>query len=534
MNFKRIGRILVCLILVCALIISISPIKAHATAAGSVALVEGLQAVASILIGLGVLPGEDRAVYDSLCTDVADHLSSLGFIADGFFEAWKLVNGLKVNYYVVQDVVKEARSYLFDRLTIYYSSSEKSVALGAGHSIQVGSSASYTTTGYCEVFCAQNKYSGYGNFLFLSQAPFSVNGIASTPYGSLHHYVFFTKVAYDIWKGAGNYIYSYSPYGAYSAESFANSCSSSYHGKTLAVSSGLTAGEIADEELSFADGYSTWASGVITVPGTQVGDSTDDIPYVPIGIGPSYEDTTTKTQEDVWAGASTVPETGTDTETDTGSGAISGTVTLPGWVQDGFNNLLQGLKDIINTLLSLPAALWAALPVWLTEGVSNMATGLRDILDSIKALPGAIAEAMADVITGALTKAFAISDTFVATKVEALTLKYPYLDTFLALGADLKAFFLGLGTTPPLIYINLGASEGSYNIGGQEVFMDLSWYARYKPTMDAVIGGFIWLWLAWRIYLSIPGIISGASGVWGSITRHSERSMKNNSKENAE
>ena len=505
-NYKYF-RVLVCLLLVCALIISISPIKAHATVAGSVALVEGLQAVASILIGLGVLPGVDSAAFDSLCTDVADHLSSLGFIADGFFEAWKLVNGLKVNYYVVQDAVREARSYLFERLSIFYSSSEKSVALGAGHSIQVGSSVTYTTTGYCEVFCAANLYSGKGNFLFLSDSPFSVNGTASTPFYESHHYVFFSKVQNDIWKGAGNYIYSYSPYGAYSAESFANSCLGSYHGKALAVSSGLTAGEIADEELSFADGYSTWASGVITVPGTQVGDSTDDIPYVPIGIGPTYEDTTTKTQEDVWEGASTVPETGTDTETDTGSGTITGTVTLPSWVQDGINNLLQGLKDLLSGFLSLPAAIaksiWEALPSWLQEGIISLKTGLVDILDSIASLPVAIAEALASV--------FVPSADYISAKVEALRGEFGFIDSVIATGEFMRDSVSG-ASGPPVIYVDLGrASSGNY--GSQRVLLtDFSWYAPYKGQVDTVLSAALWAFFGWRVFLKLPGIIGGESG----------------------
>ncbi|MGN1155982.1 MAG: hypothetical protein ACI4TK_07380, partial [Agathobacter sp.] len=148
---------------------------------------------------------------------------------------------------------------------------------------------------------------------------------------------------------------------------------------------------------------------------------------------------------------------------------------------------------------------------WLGGILNTVISTLSDIWESILSLPGTIADA----ISGVLSKLFAISDTFIQTKVEALTAKYPYLDTFLALGTDLKAFFLSLGTKPPIIYIDLGAATGSYFWGGRQVFLDLTWYAQYKPTMDAIIGAFIWLWLAWRVFHALPGIINGMSGTVG-------------------
>ena len=45
----------------------------------------------------------------------------------------------------------------------------------------------------------------------------------------------------------------------------------------------------------------------------------------------------------------------------------------------------------------------------------------------------------------------------------------------------------------------------------------------YKPKMDAILGAIIWLWLAWRVFLSVPGIINGASGVWGKYHRGGSR-----------
>lgn len=541
MNFKRIGRILVCFLLVCCLIVNVSPIKAHATAAAIIPVVVPVSAplvIGAVLIGLGISYGAANGAFDGLIETCTTALTNLGDVVNGKINVY-VHDGRS---YVDPSIIRNVRGHLF-------SSSVLTESLDKNSSVSGGTSFSSIFKGECTInadcYAFYYQYSGLSS-LDLILIPYdrtsrSASGLLSLGDGSD------ASLGYVNVPGLGStYFVSVSSYAVLPLNTVHNLSDASdaicsfYAGdftfspKTVvSTEQDLSLGVVAPSSKLFEEAYSVWGDLSLN---TQ-NDSDEDMPAViyPIEIPESEFGFSSITQEDVWeGGAIAVPGTGSGTGTGTGSGTISGSVTLPGWVQDGFNNLLQGLKDIFNTLLSLPAALWAALPAWLTEGITNMVTGLRDILDAIKVLPGAIAEAMADVITGALTKAFAISDTFVATKVEALTLKYPYLDTFFALGADLKAFFLGLGTTPPVIYINLGASEGSYNIGGQEVFMDLSWYARYKPTMDAVIGGFIWLWLAWRIYLSIPGIISGASGVWGSITRHSERSMKNNSKENAE
>ena len=595
MNFKRISKSILCVALACFLVFNIVTTPARAT--GALAVIEGISTVlgpvgtvaAVTVIALGLWAGANPDDFDNIVDGVSAHLSEIGTnMKDGFVQMLQVTDSAGAKQlYVAAETLENVRSYLFSSGVISITDNTPAGSFNVYSSeytfVYTRTSESYvilpgTSPVHVYAFSWDRPNSDgspcYNDgIVFYSSSSFKLtkpNGTTSTiststffPSGFYEYHIGYSTVgtpSYAIRSDFKGFTWSKMKS---SLNSQLSQVLSSGSGSFVEESSSydISLGVVSDttivDDVSVYD--STWNANQLRV---AVADPENNEPnykvYLPVPLPSNYEDLHSVTQSDVLTGAITgVPDLGedeeyvieelpivdgyqgvivspSDTQSGTQSGTTTGAVTLPGWLSDGINNLLQGLKDILNTLLSLPAALWAALPAWLTEGVSNMVTGLRDILDAIKALPGAIAEAMADVITGALTKAFAISDTFIASKVEALTLKYPYLDTFLALGADLKAFFLGLGTTPPVIYINLGASEGSYNIGGQEVFMDLSWYARYKPTMDAVIGGFIWLWLAWRIYLSIPGIISGASGVWGSITRHSERSMKNNSKENAE
>ena len=124
-----------------------------------------------------------------------------------------------------------------------------------------------------------------------------------------------------------------------------------------------------------------------------------------------------------------------------------------------------------------------------------------------------------------LQSLFIPSEGFVEAKIDSLTAKYGFADSIARTALHFKHFFLGLNSKPPIIYIDLGATEGSYNIGGKTAFIDLTWYARYKPTVDNILSAFLWLWFAWRIILSLPGIIQGTSGFWGDRTIEEEKSL---------
>lgn len=137
---------------------------------------------------------------------------------------------------------------------------------------------------------------------------------------------------------------------------------------------------------------------------------------------------------------------------------------------------------------------------------------LVDIVNSVVAAPGLIADSISDV----LTYLFAVSDSYLATRVQSLYDKFPFVQSMMDVGNNLKAFFFNMGITPPIIYIDLGAALGSFYFGSKVIFLDLTWYATYKPTVDFIISAFLYLWLAWRVWISLPGIIQGTSGFWGS------------------
>jgi len=121
-------------------------------------------------------------------------------------------------------------------------------------------------------------------------------------------------------------------------------------------------------------------------------------------------------------------------------------------------------------------------------------------------------------VAGGLASAFVPEDGFIEGKVNDLCDEYSFAGSIAATAKDLKSFLTNLGSVPPVIRINLGASSGKYHYGSNMVLIDFSFYEPYKAQMDVILSAFLWLWFCWRVILTLPGIISGASGAVGSFS----------------
>lgn len=73
------------------------------------------------------------------------------------------------------------------------------------------------------------------------------------------------------------------------------------------------------------------------------------------------------------------------------------------------------------------------------------------------------------------------------------------------------------GKNPPSLTIHLGNGPDKY--GGRDVVMDFSWYAPYKPVVDAVLSGFLILCFVWNLYTHLPSVIGGVSSGVSSTSR---------------
>ena len=471
-DFGPYFRLIVCLLLVFCLLVSISPIRSQAAAVATFneVAIESVIGIGAIVSGLGVSRDPTKqAVFDTLVNNIVSHFN---FSTTMQVVGW-VANGCQ-RYAVPQSLIEDVRSYLWSNKTVYeQSSGDCFIPSGT----QLGS---YTVVGDCYGF-KHGYFSSYSVVLCSFSKFYLVSSDGSTlepMYRGTHYDLSNNTLPSYGFPSVSDSLYDYQ-----AAKKFLNGGYDFKPESKIVVSSGLIAGNIADESTSFAAGYATWAAGTVAVPGSVVGsDSDDEIAYVPLSIGQTYTETVSQTQEEV--------QTGDASYVDTSENATTGLLgTVIGW-----------LEDIWTAIKSIPSA----FSQWFT----NIITWLHDIWDVISTLPKSIADAIAEV----LTAIFVPTEDYLTEKVEAIRSEFAFADAIITTGEFFKTRFAGLGTEPPVIYINLGAAEGSYNLGGTIPFLDLSWYERYKPTGDVLISSFLWIVFAWRMLLKVPGIISGMPG----------------------
>lgn len=95
----------------------------------------------------------------------------------------------------------------------------------------------------------------------------------------------------------------------------------------------------------------------------------------------------------------------------------------------------------------------------------------------------------------------------------AITAYFEFKDDIIGAVYDLKAFIFGIEPSP-ILKIPIGKpSSKKYNYGfGNYIIIDISWYSTYKQFGDKVILAIAWALFLWRLFLKLPGIISGAEG----------------------
>lgn len=220
---------------------------------------------------------------------------------------------------------------------------------------------------------------------------------------------------------------------------------------------------------------------------------------------------------------------------------------LKGWLESLLASILAAIQAIPEKIDSL----WSSITGWWTETIADFKSWIEIKIQSISAwwtdfwadtkiaiqsIGASVSEffsvtfpawvtdvkdwavslprTISDAISVALAAAFVPAADYWDAKVAALSAAFPLFNSIVLSADSLRSFFSGLGARPPVIYIDLGSSE-SWAMGGRTIFLDLTWYSRYKPTMDTVLSAFLWIFALWRIFLHLPSIIRGGSGIWG-------------------
>ena len=133
----------------------------------------------------------------------------------------------------------------------------------------------------------------------------------------------------------------------------------------------------------------------------------------------------------------------------------------------------------------------------------------KKIWQTVTELPGAIADAIAD----AFAAVFSPDPELVNEITGTFSEKFGFVETLKRVGDDL--FGMSASADPPVVWIHLEDAEGRYIYGGTVKALDMSWYQRYKPDMDRILSGFLWIAYLWLLFRRLPDIISGAGLVIG-------------------
>lgn len=140
----------------------------------------------------------------------------------------------------------------------------------------------------------------------------------------------------------------------------------------------------------------------------------------------------------------------------------------------------------------------------ITDYTAEDARGLTDVETDKSWL-----QSLLDGLTGILEAIFVPDLSGFQELVDVYTSKfnwvgdiYHFMDDFIrALQCDV----------PPKVSIDLSMAEspGGYNWGGKTYALDMTWYSRYKESVDTILSGILWVFFLWRLFKRIPDILSG-------------------------
>lgn len=496
MNVKMMQRVLA--LLLCLVLLVMAPVRAYATGLESVvgvAAVEALKVIVPVLVVLGVMVGIDQGVFENMGRSCAAAMTELGYVIDNKINIW-IADGKS---YVPVDLLLAVQDWLyssgiitsnfvgnlntsdtfkFNPLTTSFTQN-KMYTLEEGPAYLFGIYQSGSSSVSYQMIIAWD-YASCGRTLNIydqsagESSLFGSSGSKSSIYyrytGSISNYADYSHC--PVW-------YNYASLGVSSLEDAVyaivsgNATPDAYD---ISTTQDITLGRVGGSGMTETEietiVYINPAIREFTNPNHTDPDDPENkkIKHYPVSITDVIDHTIT--QDEAQTGETDI-EPETETDPDGGGSSDSGSDTMTGTIS-------QVQADTFWEKLA--AVLKAPF-----ERLGNM------LLEGIQAL-------------------FVPETDFLTAKVDAIRAEFTFADAIMTTGEFFRTGFADLGTEPPVIYIDLGATEGSYNIGGKVVFVDMSWYERYKPTGDAILASFLWIVFAWRMLIKVPGIISGMPG----------------------
>ena len=166
--------------------------------------------------------------------------------------------------------------------------------------------------------------------------------------------------------------------------------------------------------------------------------------------------------------------------------------------------IFEKIKELPGTLANIWESI-KGIPAAIAEKIGAFFTTLwgwlQSIIDAITALPAAIAEKIGALFKPDEALLTEITDTFKG--------KFGFFSTLKQFGNDL--FGMTPETEPPVIWVHLENAESKfgYNYGDKQKIFDMTWYQKYKASVDGLLSGFLWLGYLWLLFKRAPAILGG-------------------------
>lgn len=125
------------------------------------------------------------------------------------------------------------------------------------------------------------------------------------------------------------------------------------------------------------------------------------------------------------------------------------------------------------------------------------------------ALDGIISKA----VEGVMTDVFVPNEAATLEKVGEMQEYFKFTEDMEDIISEFEKSVFGI-TPSPILKIPIGKPKSKkYNFGtGSHIIIDVSWYAEYKDFGDRIILALVWAMFIWRIFVLLPGIVSGGVG----------------------
>lgn len=120
---------------------------------------------------------------------------------------------------------------------------------------------------------------------------------------------------------------------------------------------------------------------------------------------------------------------------------------------------------------------------------------------------------ISDSVNGVMTDVFVPNEAATLEKVGEMQEYFKFTEDMEEIISEFEKSVFGI-TPSPILKIPIGKPRSKkYNFGtGSYIIIDVSWYAEYKDFGDRIILAFVWAMFIWRIFVLLPGIVSGGVG----------------------